>query len=139
MLEESRTMAMALLSEHNYETATEHGFTFSQRPRIYEHSDTTVVVYDVDVLGTDPSHFEEDAEGLHPPMAPYLHSERVWPDGSYLRTLCVHGGKLVGGSTRGVLVVTCLATLLGKLKGLRRRSAHFFPGAAPGRRQRLRA
>ena len=41
--------------------------------------------------------------------------------------IAVHGGKLVGGSTRGVLVVTCLATLLGKLKGLRRRSAHFFP------------
>ena len=61
------------------------------------------------------------------PKPYYLHPERDWPDGSYLRTLCVHGGKLVGGSTRGVLVVACLATLLGKLKGLRRRSAHFFP------------
>ena len=39
VLEESRTMAMALLSEHNYETVTEHGFTFSQRPRIYEHGE----------------------------------------------------------------------------------------------------
>ena len=34
----------------------------SQRPRIYEHGDTTVVVYDVDVLDTDPTHFEVDAE-----------------------------------------------------------------------------
>ena len=61
------------------------------------------MVYDVDVLGTDPSHFEEDAEGLHPPMAPYLHTYRDWPDGSYLRTLCVHGGKLPPPKLRGKL------------------------------------
>ena len=109
-------MAMALLSEHNYEAVSEHGFTFSQRPRVYEHGDAPVVVFDVDLLDTDPidpMYFEVNAEDLRHPLAPYLHPERDWPDGSYLRTLCVHGGKLVGGSTRGVLVVACLATLLG--------------------------
>ena len=92
VLEEGRTMAMALLSEHNYEAVSEHGFTFSQRPRVYEHGDVTVVVFDVDLLDTDPMYFEVNAEDLRHPLAPYLHPERDWPDGSYLRTLCVRKG-----------------------------------------------
>ena len=70
VLEESRTMAMALLSEHNYEAVSEHGFTFSQRPRVYEHGDATVVVFDVDLLDTDPMYFEVNAEDLRHPLAP---------------------------------------------------------------------
>ena len=49
------------MPEHNYDVVSEHGFAFSQRPRMYEHGDATVVVYDVDVVGTDPALFAVDA------------------------------------------------------------------------------
>ena len=62
VLEESRTMAMAPMSEHNYDVVSECGFAFSQHPRIYEHDGITVVVYDVTLLDTDPAHFAVDAE-----------------------------------------------------------------------------
>ena len=39
----------------------------------------TVVVFDVDLLDTDPKYFEVNAEDLRHPLAPYLHPERDWP------------------------------------------------------------
>ena len=76
VMAESRTMAMALLSEHNYDAVSEHGFTFSQQPRVYEHDDVTIVVYDVDVLDTDPTLFAVDPQDERRRLAPYLHPER---------------------------------------------------------------
>ena len=62
VLQESRTMALALLSEHNYEAVSEHGFTFSQCPRVYEHGDEVVGPVAVDGAERD----RRQADDEHP-------------------------------------------------------------------------
>ena len=88
IVEESRSLARALLSEHQYDVDANTGLT--HHPRMFYHGDDTIAVFDVDLSGTDPRHFG-GMSGRGQRLR-YLHPDKDWPDGDYLHTLRVHSG-----------------------------------------------